>query len=141
MVQLLGLQGPWRHQVCRDRDCLCRRSYGPIRVFFQASCSWRSEGLFGQSFSVSLPIQALRGLPCLGSFSAVQCIRQHSGAHLVGIQLCSSLHRSLKGAPWLGSYSVVQCVRHLMGQPLYCSVLNAGVLWERGYGDGSTRYA
>ena len=33
VVQLLGLRGPWRHQVCRDVDCLCHRSYGPIRVF------------------------------------------------------------------------------------------------------------
>ena len=37
------------------------RSYGPIRVFFQASCSWRSEGLFGQCFSIALPVQAFRG--------------------------------------------------------------------------------
>ena len=66
VAQLLDLWGPWWHQVCRDTDCLCRRSYGPIRVFFQASCSWWSEGLFGQSFSVAPPIQALRGLPCLG---------------------------------------------------------------------------
>ena len=47
MVQLLGLQGPWWCQVFRDINCLHVRSYGPIRVFFQASCSWRSEGLFG----------------------------------------------------------------------------------------------
>ena len=43
--------------------------------FFGAASSWRSEGLFGQSFSVALPIQALRGLPCLWSFSVVQYIR------------------------------------------------------------------
>ena len=50
----------------------------PIRVFFQASCSWLSEGLFGQSFSIALPIQALIGLPCLiglPSFSVVQRVR------------------------------------------------------------------
>ena len=58
------------------------RSYGPIRVFLQASCSWQLHGLFGQTFSVVLPIQALRGLPCLGSFSVVQHVRhikEHSG--------------------------------------------------------------
>ena len=58
------------------------RSYGPIRVFFQASCMWQSEGLSGQSFSVALPIQALRGFPCLGSFSVDQTVRhlkQHPG--------------------------------------------------------------
>ena len=34
-------------------------------LFSKASCSWQSEGLFGQSFSVASPVQALRGLPCL----------------------------------------------------------------------------
>ena len=72
VAQLLGLQGPWKRQVCRDKDCFCCRSYGSIRVFFWASCSWPSEGLFGQSFSIALPVQALRGLPCLGSFSVVR---------------------------------------------------------------------
>ena len=108
VAQLLDLQGPWWRQVCRDMDCLCRRSYGPIRVFFQAFCSWRSEGLFGQSFSIALLVQALRGLPCLGSFSVVPCIRH------------------IEGPPWLGSYSVDRQVRHLMGQPLYCSATDAG---------------
>ena len=63
----------------QGHDCLCHRSYGPIRVFFQASCSWPSEGLFGQFFSIAPPVQALRGLPCLGSFSVVQCIRHIEG--------------------------------------------------------------
>ena len=65
--------------------------------FLQASCSWWSEGLFGQSLSVALPIWALRGLTCLGSFSVVRCIR-----HIVWL-------------PQLGFYSVVHCVRCLMG--------------------------
>ena len=120
MAQLLSLWGPWRHQVCRD--ILHHRSYGPIRVFFQASCSWRSVGLFGQSFSVAPPIQARRGFPCLGSFSVVQCIRH------------------IEGSSWLGSYSVVQCIRYSMGQPLYCSVPHASMWGERGSGDGSTPY-
>ena len=47
------------------------RSYGPFTVLFQASCSWQSEGLFGQSFSGAPPIQALRGFPCLGYYFAV----------------------------------------------------------------------
>ena len=82
VVQLLGLQGPWQCQVCRDMDCLRCRSYGPIRVFFQASCSWQSEGLFGQSFSVALPSLALKGLPCLGSFYVIRHVwhlKGHSG--------------------------------------------------------------
>ena len=65
-------------------------------VFFQASCSWWSEALFAQSFSVALPVQALRGLPCLGSFSVV---------------------RHTKGPPWLGSYSVDPGSRHLKCPP------------------------
>ena len=83
-------------------------------VFFQASCSWRSEGLSIQSFSIVPPIQVLRGLPCLGSFSVVHCMRH------------------IEGPPWVGSYSVDQCVRRLMGQPLYCSAVNAGMWEERG---------
>ena len=51
----------------------------PYQSLFPASCSWRSEGLFGQSFSVVLPVQALRGLPCLGSFSIVWRIRHTEG--------------------------------------------------------------
>ena len=35
-------------------------------LFSKASCSWQSEGLFGQSFSVALPVQALRGTPGWG---------------------------------------------------------------------------
>ena len=50
----------------------------PPESFF--SYIWRSEGLFGQSFSVAPPVQALRGLPCLGSFSVVWRIRHIEGA-------------------------------------------------------------
>ena len=79
VAQLLDLQGPWQHQVCRDTDCLRGRSHGPIGVSIQAFCSWRSEGLCGQFFSIALLLQALRGLPCLGSFSVVQCVRNIEG--------------------------------------------------------------
>ena len=108
VAQLLGLWGLWWHKVCRDMDCFQHRSYGPIKVFFQTSCSWRSEGLFGQSFSVALPIRALGGLPCLGSFSVVQHIRH------------------IEGPPWLGPYSVDQCIREVkgsLGGVLLCSSL------------------
>ena len=97
----------------QDTDCLCRRSDGPIRVFFQASCSWQSEGLFGQSFSIAPPVQT------------------HRRGSLTGVLLCGLAHQSLKGAPWVGSYSVVHCVGCLMGQPLYCSAASAGVWGER----------
>ena len=115
--QLLGLQGPWRHKVWRDIGCLHRRRL-PIRVFFRASCSQQSEGLFGQSFSVALPVQALRGPPCLGSFFVVWHVRHIEGAPLGGVLVCRSAHQSLKEAPWVGSYLVVQCIRCLMRQPI-----------------------
>ena len=99
VVWLLGLRGPWQHQVCRDTDCFHRRNYGPFRVFFWVSCRWQSKGFFGQSFSIPPPIQALRGLHCLGSFSVVRCIRH------------------IKGPPWLGSYSVGRCISHLKEHP------------------------
>ena len=96
--QLLDLWGPWRSQVCRDMDCLCCRSYGPIRIFIRASCSWWSGGFFGQSFSIAPPVQALRGLPCPGSFSVVRHIRH------------------IEGLPWLGS-SMDWHGKHLKGHP------------------------
>ena len=82
--------------------------------FFRASCSWQSEGLFGQPFSIALPIQTFRGLPCLVSFSVVWHIRH------------------MEGPLWLGSYSVVQGIRHVMGQPLCCSAANAGPVGREG---------
>ena len=121
VVQLLGLWGLWWGQVFSDMDCLHGRSYGPIRVFFRASCSWRSEGLFGQSFSIALPVQAFRGLPCLGSFSVVWSIRHIEGAHLTGLLLYRSAHQALKAAPWVGSYFVVWHINHLKDGVLLCS--------------------
>ena len=61
----------------------------------------------GQPLSVAPPIHALRGLPCLGSFSVVWGVKHIEGAPLTGILLSIYLCRALKGAPWLGSYSVV----------------------------------
>ena len=60
----------------------------------------------------------------------------HKGT-LGEVLLCRLARQALKGASWMGSYSVVRCIRCLMGQPLYCLAANAGVLGERGYGDGS----
>ena len=79
MVQLPGLQGPWQLKVCKDTRLPPPQELWPYQSFFRVSCSWRSEGLFGQSFSVVLPVQALRGLPCLGSFSIVRRIRHIEG--------------------------------------------------------------
>ena len=97
--QLFDLQLPWWCQVCRDTDRLHHKSYGTIRIFSWAYCIWWSEGLFGQSFSVAMTIQALRELSCVGSFFIVQQVR-----HIVG-------------PSWLGSYSKDQHFRHLKGHP------------------------
>ena len=140
----LACRDPGDARVFRNTDCFHSRSYGPISygpIFSWASCSWQSEGLFGQSFSIASPVQALRGNPCLRFFSVVQCIRHIEGLPLTGVLLCRSVDQALKWAPWVGSYSVVQCVWHLMGQPLYCSAADAGMWRERGHGDGSTPYA
>ena len=100
----------------------------------------RSEGLFGQSFSVAPTVEVLRRLPCLGSSSVVQWIRHIERGPLAGVLLCKSACQAHRGAPWVGSYSVfrhishskehtewgptlLQCIRHLMGQPLCCFVL------------------
>ena len=77
----------------------------PSESFFEPLAAGNQK-VFGQSFSIALPIQALRGLPCLESFSVVQHVRH------------------IEGAPWLGSYSVDWQVRHLKGHPggvLLCS--------------------
>ena len=89
-----------------------------LSVFFQASCSWRSEGLSIQSFSIVPPIQVLRGLPCLGSFSVVHHAHQaHRGAPLSGVLIGRSVCQALKGTPWVGFYSVDRWVSHLKGHP------------------------
>ena len=118
VVQLLGLRGNWQCQACRDTDCLHCRSYGPIRVFIQASCSWRSEGLFLRSST-------------------------HSGTErdpLPGVLLCCSTHQALKGAPWMGSYSVVQCVRHFYGPASLLFSCQCQHVGKRAYGDDPTHY-
>ena len=112
-----------------------RQELCPIRDFFLAACSWRSEGLFGPSLSIALPVQALRGLSCLGALprpTLLGCFAHQacSGGPLTGVLLCRSAHQALKGAPWVGSYSVVQCLSRLVGQPV-CSAAYAGMRRER----------
>ena len=71
--------------------------------FFRASCSWRSEGLFGQSFSTAPLVRALRGLPCLGSFALVRQFRHLKGHPGWG----ASLELGASGVGW-ASLSIVQ---------------------------------
>ena len=95
VAQLLGLWIPWWHQVCRDRDCLCHRSYNLIRVFLRVSCSWPSEGLFGQSFSVALCIQALKRASLPGVLLCCSACQAHRGSPLAGVLLCRLACQSL----------------------------------------------
>ena len=48
-------------------------------LFFKPLVNWRSEDLFGLSFFIAPPIQALGRLHCLGSFSVVQHVRHIEG--------------------------------------------------------------
>jgi len=59
VVQLLGSWRLWQCHMCRDTNYLSCRSYSPNRIFL-ASGSWRSEGLFGWSFSVAQYIRHLK---------------------------------------------------------------------------------
>ena len=49
----------------------------------------------GQSFSVALPLQELRGVPCLESLCCLARQALKKGT-LDGVLLCSSVHQSLK---------------------------------------------
>ena len=70
----------------------------PSESFFEPLVAGNQKASL-TSFSIALPIQALRGLPCLGPFSVVHHVRH------------------IEGPPWLGSYSVVQGIRHLKEHP------------------------
>ena len=121
MVKLLSFQGTSQHQVCRDTDCLCLRSHGPESSFEPVVAGDQKASL--ASLSPIPPVQALRGLPCLGSFTVIWPIRHIEGATLAGFLLCRLARQALKGASWVESYSLVQCIRHLMAQSLYFSAV------------------
>ena len=87
VVKLLGLQGLWWRKVCRDSDCLCPGVMSLSESFFEPVVAG-DQSLFGQSFSIAPPVQALRGLPYLGSFSAVLHVRHIEGPPLDGVLLC-----------------------------------------------------
>ena len=112
VAQLLGLQGPWQCQVFRDTHCLHCRSYDPIRVFFPASCSWWSVGLFVQSFSTAPPMRVQRD-PFPGFLLCCLVCQALRGVLLTGTLHCRSAHQAFKGAPWVEPYSVVCLIGHL----------------------------
>ena len=96
MAQLLGSQGLWQHQICRDTDCFCCRSYDPIRVFFRASYSWPSEDPSGQSFSIAPPFRPLEGSLAWDPSQLFSTSGTQKGA-LAGVLLCSSVSQAFDG--------------------------------------------
>ena len=146
VAQLLGLEGPWQCQVCRDTDCFHHRSYGPIRVFLWASCSWWSEDLFGQPFPVAPPIQVLRGLPCMGSFSIVWHIRHIEKPGICGLDPCFSsptfwgqvqFYWTLLFSPLVpSSYGILHGSVYSFALVRYSCPLSAGVLHAPSVSEG-----
>ena len=127
-VVQLALRDPGGAKCAGTRSASAAGVMALSESFFWASCSWQSEGLFGQSFSIAPPIQAFRRLPCLGSFSVVWCIR-HRGAPLAGVLLCRLVCQALKGAPgwglilysnvsglWWASHSIVHLLTVACGK-------------------------
>ena len=104
----MACRDPGSAKYARTRTASAAGVMALSESFFEPLNSCPSEGLFGQSFSTALPIQALRRLPCLGSFSVVWCVMD------------------IEGPPWLGSYSVDGCIGHLKEHPRWGP---AGVSW------------
>ena len=61
MAQLLGLWGLWQGKVFRDMDCLCHRSYGPIRVFFEDSVAGDQKASLASLSPQFCPFRHLEG--------------------------------------------------------------------------------
>ena len=104
----------WRWYSClghRDMDCLCHRTYGPIRVFFWASGSWWSKASLACLSLLFHLVRHSRGLPWPGSFSVFWAYQAHKGAPLAGVLLWFSVCQVFIGAPWVGSYSAILSIR------------------------------
>ena len=78
MVQLLGLQGLWRHHVHREADSYGCKRYGFNRDF-SSLCSRHSKGCPGWSFFIAWPSRHLLDSPSW-SFSIPQCNRHSKGS-------------------------------------------------------------
>ena len=48
--------------------------------FFEPLVAGDQKASLASLFSIATPVQALRGLPCLGSFSVVQLVRHIEGS-------------------------------------------------------------
>ena len=95
MVQLLGLWVPGGANGAGTWTVSATGVMALSASFFKPLVAGDQKTSLASSISIILPIQALRGLPCLGSFSVVQEIRH------------------IEEPPRLGSYSVDPCIRQL----------------------------
>ena len=75
--------------ACRDPDgteCAGTRTASASGVialaesFFEPLVAGDQKASLASLFSIATPVQALRGLPCLGSFSVVQLVRHIEGS-------------------------------------------------------------
>ena len=66
-------------------------------LFFEPLVAGNQKASLASFFSAAPPVQALRGLPCLGSFSVVQCLRHIEGRLLSGVLFCWYIPDSMEG--------------------------------------------
>ena len=123
VFQLLGLWGPWWHNVCRDLDCIRPGSYGPISLFLSLLEPANRRPVW-PAFLWSSAHSGPQRAPLPGVLLCFSEHQPHRGGPGLG-SYSRSASQALKETPWVGSYPVVQGVRRLMGQPLYCSAANA----------------
>ena len=89
----------------------CRRQKKVLCLCEQGRLLKQSKGLFGQSFSIALPIQALRGLPCLGSFSVLLAWVLHCrSARNTNQMLKAMCAEDSYGIPRLGEIPQVEAI-------------------------------
>ena len=95
VAQLLGLWGP----CVQGHGLPLLQELWPIRVYFFEPLVAGNQKASLASLSPIPPVQALRGLPCLGSFTVIWPVRHIEGATLAGVLLCRLARQALKGAP------------------------------------------
>ena len=61
VAQLLGLQGPWRRQVCRDKNCLCQKELWPYQSFFEPLVAGDQKASLASLSLYLLPFRHLEG--------------------------------------------------------------------------------
>ena len=78
VAQLLGLRGPGWHQVCMDMTASATGVMALSESFLEPLVAGNQKASL-TSLSLTPPVQVLRGLPCLGSFSVVWRVRHIEG--------------------------------------------------------------